>query len=129
MFGVMRDMWGGWSGERLAPRRFAILYVLTWLFLLLIGVLGFFLGLTLFGDHGKAHSDVAGNFAGVLAVGLLLWFAALFNISLKRSRDIGVPGFVAGIIFLVLLVVGGASIFASILLALVPSDTVVASRA
>lgn len=129
MFGVMRDMWGEWSGGRLAPRRFALLYALTWLFLLLVGVLGFALGLTLFGDHGKSHSDVAGNFAGLLGMGLLLWFAALFNISLKRSRDIGVPGFVAGILFLVLLVAGGASIFASILLALIPTDTVAASRA
>lgn len=129
MFGVMRDMWGDWSGARLPPRRFAMLCGLSWLFLLLVCVLGFVLGLTMFGDHGKPHSDVAGKFAGILAVGLLLWFAALFNISVKRGRDIGVPGFVAGIVFLLLLVVGGASIFAAILLALVPTDTVATSRA
>ena len=129
MFGVMRDMWGEWSDGRLAPRRFAIVYGLTWLYLFLVLALAFVLGLSIFGDHGKGHSDIAGNFAGLLGVGMLLWFAAMFNISVKRSRDIGVPGFVAGIAFLMLLVVGGASIFGSILLALVPSDTVATSRA
>jgi uncharacterized membrane protein YhaH (DUF805 family) len=128
MFGVLRDMWGEWAGGRLPPRRFALLYVCTWLFLLIVCLLGFALGATMFGEHGKPHSSVAGDFAGILGLGMLLWFAALFNISVKRGRDIGVPGFVAGILFLVGLVVGGGSIFASLLLALIPSDTVAGGR-
>ena len=129
MFIVLRDMWGDWSGGRLSPRRFAIVYGFTWLFLLVIGALTAILGIAIFGDHGKSHSEIAGNFAGVLGVSLLLWFAALFNISVKRARDIGVPGFIAGVLFLVLLVAGGISIFASLLLALIPTDTVTFSRA
>ena len=129
MFQAMRDMWGGWSGERLSPRRFAMLYGMTWLFLILVGALSLALASTLFGGDGKPQSDAAGSFAGLLAMSLLLWFAALFNITVKRGRDIGVPGFVAGVLFLLFMVVGGVSIFAALLLALIPTDTVTVSRA
>lgn len=129
MFQAMHDMWGGWSGERLSPRRFAMLYGMTWLFLILVCVLSLALAATMFGADGKPRSDAAGIFAGVLAVSLLLWFAALFNISVKRGRDIGIPGFVTGILFLVFMVAGGVSLFATILLALIPTDTVAVSRA
>jgi hypothetical protein len=129
MFSVLQDMWGGWSGTRLPPRRFALLYFVSWLFLILIGGLALLLGAAMFGGHGQRHADPVVDFAGLLGVGLLLWFAALFNISVKRCRDIGIPGFVAGILFILLLVVGGISIFASILLALVPADTFATNRA
>jgi uncharacterized membrane protein YhaH (DUF805 family) len=129
MFQILREMWGGWSGERLSPRRFAMLYGATWLFLILIGLLTLVLATTMFGGDGEPLSDAAGRFAGLLALALLLWFAALFNITVKRGRDIGVPGFVAGVLFLALLAVGGVSVFASLLLALVPTDTLSVSRA
>ncbi|WP_310467872.1 hypothetical protein [Sphingomonas sp.] len=127
MFELMRDMWGGWSGTRLAPRRFAWVYAMTWLFLLVVGLAGLSLGAAMLGGGGE-RSGAAGGLGGLLAVALLLWLAALFNISVKRGRDIGVPGFVTGILFLVLLFAGGVPIFASILLALVPADTVAAGR-
>ena len=70
---------------------------MTWLFLILVGILSLALASTLFGGDGTPLSDAAGSFAGLLAVALLLWFAALFNITVKRGRDIGVPGFVTGV--------------------------------
>jgi uncharacterized membrane protein YhaH (DUF805 family) len=126
MVQIMRDMWGNWSGARLAPRRFAILYGVTWLFLAILLSLGLLMALTLFAGDDKPNA-IAGRLAGLLGVGLLLWFAALINITVKRGRDIGVPGFVTGILFLVMMVLGGMPIFAAILLALVPSDTVAAA--
>ena len=129
MVAMMRDMWGGWSGARLAPRRFAMVYAMSWLFLIVICAFGLILGGAMIGAGGRPLSDSAGPFAGLLVVGLLLWLAALFNITVKRGRDIGMPGFVAGILFLVAMVAGGVPIFATILLALIPTDSIATARA
>lgn len=125
---MLRDLFSDWAGGRLGPRRFAILYGAF-----IAGLLGFFglagiLALATFG-HAKPSSHAVGSFASVLFLGLLLLFAGLFNIVVKRGRDIGIPGYVTGIGFLLVFFVGGVGIFFSILLALIPSDTVARTRA
>jgi len=78
--------------------------------------------------HADASTKAVGSFATILILGLLLLFAGLFNIVVKRGRDIGIPGYIAGIGFILVFFMGGLGIFLSILLALVPSDTVAVAR-
>jgi hypothetical protein len=97
------------------------------------GLIGFFIlaGVLAMVTVGRSNASfhTVGAFAGALIVGLLVLFAGLFNIVVKRGRDIGVRGYVAGIGFLLVFVVGGAGIFLSIALAFVPSDAVARFRA
>ena len=118
---MLRDLLGNWAGARLGPQRFALLYGVF-----IAGLIGFFIlaGVLAMVTVGRSNASfhTVGSFAGALFVGLLVLFAGLFNIVVKRGRDIGVPGYVAGIGFLLVFVVGGAGIFLSIALAFVPSD-------
>jgi len=125
---MLRDFFSDWAGGKLPPRRFAILYGIF-----IAGLLGFFGGAGLLAlatiGHADASSHAVGSFATILILGLVLLFAGLFNIVVKRGRDIGIPGYVTGIGFILIFFMGGLGIFFSILLALVPSDTISGARA
>ena len=124
---MLHDLFSDWAGGTLGPRRFALLYGA-----LLAGLIGFFvlagiLGVaTIARPHASSHT--VGSFAGGLMVGLLLLVAGLFNIVVKRGRDIGMPGYVAGIGFLLTFFMGGIGIFLSIALALVPTNTITRAK-
>ena len=82
---------------------------------------------TVFNSDGTTRPAVWG---GIAMFGMFfLLFAVLFNIVVKRGRDIGIPGFVTGIGFIALFVMGGVTVLATILLALVPSGTFTRSKA
>lgn len=124
---MLRDLLSDWAGGKLPPRRFAVLYGLF-----IAGLIGFFGGAAILAmvtiGHGNASSHTVGSFAMILIVGLFLLFAGLFNIVVKRGRDIGIPGYVTGIVFIFVFFMGGLGVFLSILLALVPSDTIATAR-
>lgn len=124
MVRVLRDLLGEWCLGQLGPRRFALLYAtiiagFAGLIVLTIGW-GMALALSL---GSSAPTSAAGWPAGLIFLIFFALLAALLNITLKRGRDMGIPGFVTGIGFVILLIMGGLGIFLSILLALVPSGT------
>ena len=100
---LLRDFWGDWCAGRLEARRFAILYgivvaaIVVLLFALVAGALTM---VTVFKNDGTGPG--AGQFGGLMFGAIFLLVAAWFNITVKRGRDIGIPGFVTGIGFLVL---------------------------
>ena len=114
---LLRDLLGEWCFGRLEPRRFAILYAT------IIGSLAALIVLTIAWAVTMAKASGAGWPAGLIFFTFMALLAALFNITVKRGRDMGIPGFVMGIGFVVLFCMGGVTIFLSILLALVPSGT------
>lgn len=119
------DLWRGWCAGRLAPRRFVSLYLIVWAAIFVLIVVGgtMLYAATIGAGEEPAHPAMkAIGVAGVLL--LLMLIAAIYNISLKRGRDAGVPGFVTGILFFLLIPIGGVSIFVVILLALIPTDTI-----
>jgi hypothetical protein len=124
---MLRDLFSDWAAGKLGARRFAVLYGV-----LIAGLIGFFAlaGTLAMFTVGRPHasSHTVGSFAGLLVLALLLLFAGLFNIVIKRGRDIGIPGYIAGIGFLIVFFMGGLGIFLSIALALIPSDTVVRAQ-
>ncbi|MFL6730573.1 MAG: hypothetical protein ACJ8E3_03945 [Sphingomicrobium sp.] len=121
---VLRDLLGEWCLGRLGPRRFALLYAT---------IIGSLAGLIVFTIawattimtmvDSPSSSPAATWPAGLIFFTFLALLAALFNITVKRGRDIGIPGFIMGIGFVILFCMGGVTIFLSILLALVPSGT------
>jgi uncharacterized membrane protein YhaH (DUF805 family) len=125
---VLVDLFGNWSGSRLAPRRFALLWVL--LFVLLLTTLVLAAVIAVAGEGTVDPKGPAVRLAATFGVtGLMLFFVGMFNITVKRGRDTGVQGFVTGTIFFVTLMLGGVPLFFNILLALVPQDTFRRARA
>ena len=127
---MVRDLLTGWCVGRLSPRRFAALWAIVvaalvlCLFVLIAWVTTM---VTVFNSDGTTRPAVWG---GIAIFGMFfLLFAVLFNIVVKRGRDIGIPGFVTGIGFIALFVMGGVTVLATILLALVPSGTFARSQA
>ena len=125
---MLTDLFGNWSGSRLAPRRFALLWVI--LFVELVATLVLAAVIAVAGEGTVDPKGPAVRLAATLGVtGLILFFVGMFNITVKRGRDTGVQGFVTGIIFFIMLMLGGVPLFFNILLAVVPQDTFRAARA
>ena len=127
---MLQDLFGHWCTGRIGPRRFAVLWAtlvvtlaaLTFLFF--AAAIGIVVLVKADGTPGRGVLAAVAAFGGIL-----LFLAAMFNITIKRGRDIGIPGFVTAIACLVLLPIGGLSIFATILLALVPGNSLSRSSA
>ena len=117
MVKVLRDLLGEWCLGRLEPRRFALLYAAV------IGSLAGLIVLIIAWAMTMAKASGPNWPAGLMFFTFMTLLAALFNITVKRGRDMGIPGFVMGIGFVILFCMGGVTIFLSILLALVPSGT------
>ena len=127
---MLRDYWGEWCTGRIEARRFAFLYALAlaaMIILLVVLVGGALTMVELFKNDGTGPG--AGWFGGPMFFGFLMLMAGWFNIVVKRGRDIGIPGFVTGIGFLLLLVMGGLGILLTILMALIPAGTFASSGA
>jgi uncharacterized membrane protein YhaH (DUF805 family) len=122
----LQDLLSDWGTGRLPPRRFALLYVAI-IAIVLVSLVAAFAIFAAFYAHGSSRD--AGWLASLCAVLWLSMFAGLFNIVVKRGRDLGLPGFVMGIGFGVLFVMGGIGVFLTILLALVPTGSFSSSRA
>lgn len=107
---MFNDYFGGLSNGRLA----SIPFLLRWLILLalFIGVfvgLGAAIGLTeriVGGDLAALQRDLAASLGGplaiVLLVALLVFVFANLNITAKRARDIGLPGWLTAIVIAML---------------------------
>lgn len=127
---MMRELLGDWCTGSLGPRRFAVLWatvvvvLVGSIFLAFAGAITWVALLNPDGSFGAAAW-----LSIVLIVAIILMTVALFNIVIKRGRDIGLPGFVTAIGFVVLCAMGGLTVFLSILLAVVPSGTFARSRA
>ena len=120
---LLLELFGNWSGTRLAPRRFVMLWLLLFVELfggLALTVLVAFVSAKSFDLHHLSSSIPAVTFM----VTTILFFAGMLNISLKRGRDIGVPGFITAIVLFVALMMGGVPMFLNILLAFVPAGTI-----
>ena len=121
---MLRDLLSGWCTGRLGARRFALLWavvVAALILLLFLTIAWATTMVTVFNSDGTTRPAVWGGVALFSMAFLLL--ATLLNIVVKRGRDIGIPGFVTGIGFIALFVMGGVTVFATILLALVPSGS------
>ena len=126
---MLRDLLSGWCTGRLAARRFALLWAVVVAALILLLFLTIAWATTMvmvFNSDGTTRPAVWGGAA--LFGSFFLLLAALFNIVVKRGRDIGIPGFVSGVGFIVLFAMGGVTAFATILLALVPSGAFSSAR-
>ena len=117
MVKVLRDLLGEWCLGRLEPRRFALLYAAVIASLAGLIVLIIAWAMTVAKAAGPNWP------AGLMFFTFMALLAALFNITVKRGRDIGIPGFVMGIALVILFCMGGVTILLSILLALVPTGT------
>ena len=127
---MMRDLLGDWCTGSLGPRRFAVLWATVVVVLVGSIFLAFAGAITWVALLNPDGSFGAAAWLGiVLIVAIILMTVALFNIVIKRGRDIGIPGFVTAIGFVVLCAMGGLTVFLSILLAVVPSGTFARSRA
>jgi uncharacterized membrane protein YhaH (DUF805 family) len=113
---LLLELFGNWSGTRLARRRFAILWLL--LFVELFAGLALMALISLAWVKSFLNSSIP---AITFMVTTILFFAGMLNITLKRGRDIGVPGFITAIVFFVALMMGGVPIFLNVLLAFVPA--------
>jgi len=127
---MLQDLFSGWCTGRLAPRRFAVLWSIV--VVLLVGTifLAFASAITwvaVFNPDGTLHAAMWLFIVELITI--VLMTAALFNIVIKRGRDIGIPGFVTGIGFIILCCMGGLTAFLSILLALIPTGTLSSARA
>ena len=120
---MWRDFFGEWQTGRLGQRRFAKLYFVACVVSLIIGLIAF-AGSLAFVELREADGPTnAATLMFLIFVGTCVGLvAALFNIVVKRGRDIGIPGYVTGILYLVLFTMGGIPTLSSILLALVPPD-------
>src|SRR5215217_7222548 len=119
---MVRDLLTGWCVGRLGPGRFAMLWAIVVAALVVLLFLGIAWATTMvmvFNSDGTTRPAVWGGLA-IFGMFFLL-FAVLFNIVVKRGRDIGIPGFVTGIGFIALFAMGGVTVLATILLALVPT--------
>ena len=122
---MYRELFSEWCTGRVAPRRFALLWAATIAgmvaLLLLVLAVALATGITAKAAHANPQQWIwlglifVGSFFGGLAV--------LFNITVKRGRDIGIPGFVTGVGFLALFLTGGLGVFLTVFLALIPSET------
>jgi uncharacterized membrane protein YhaH (DUF805 family) len=126
---MLQELFSGWCSGRLSPRRFAVLW--STVVIILVGTifLAFASAITwvaLFNPDGSLRAAMGFFIAEVVTI--LLMTAALFNIVIKRGRDIGMPGFVTAIGFIILCCMGGLTVFLSMLLALVPSGTFSSAR-
>ena len=121
---MLRDMFTQWCTGRLAPRRFAVLWaviVIALVVAMFFVIAGALTTVSVFKADGSIQAQIL---VGIGLIGsILLMLAAMFNITVKRDRDIGIPGFVTGVGFLVLFVMGGLSVFLTILLALCPGGS------
>jgi uncharacterized membrane protein YhaH (DUF805 family) len=121
---MLQDLFSGWCSGRLGPRRFAVLWSVVVVILVGTIFLAFASAITwvaLFNPDGTLRAAMWLFMVELLTI--LLMTAALFNLVIKRGRDIGIPGFVTAIGFVILCCMGGLTAFLSILLALVPSGT------
>jgi len=126
---VLRDLFSDWCVGRLDQRRFALLYIIVLVALIVLSFLVFAIALTAVAVFNADGSMRGGVWLGLALIGgVLVMLAALFNIVVKRGRDIGIPGFITGICFLVMFAIGGVPVFATILLALVPTGSFASSR-
>lgn len=128
---MLQDMFSNWCTGRIGPRRFAVLWSILVVALVAITFLLFAGAITAVAVLKVGSAELERHIwaAVVMVGGILLFLAALFNITIKRGRDIGIPGFVTGVGFLVLFTMGGLTVFLTIALALVPSGTVSRSHA
>ena len=117
---LLRDLLSEWCTGRLPQRRFAVLYVVVML-IVLLSLLGAFAIFSTFYAHGSPRDG--GWVASLCVVIWLAMLAGFFNIVVKRGRDMGIPGFIMGIGFAILFVMGGVGVLLTILLALVPTDS------
>ena len=121
---MLRDLLGDWCTGSLRPRRFAVLWSIVVVVLVVSIFLAFAGAITwvaLVNPDGSFGA--AAGLGIVLIVAIILMTVSLFNIVIKRGRDIGLPGFVTAIGFVALCAMGGLTVFLSIALAVVPSGS------
>lgn len=127
---MLRDFLGDWCTGSLGQRRFAVLWAIVVVVLVVSIFLAFAGAITWVALVNPDGSFGAAAWLAIALIGaIVLMTVALFNIVIKRGRDIGLPGFVTAIGFVALCAMGGLTIFLSILLALVPSGAFARSRA
>jgi uncharacterized membrane protein YhaH (DUF805 family) len=114
---MLKDLFGNWGRGKLPPGRFAKL----WLGCLLMVVL-WPLSVGAFAIALKGIGSSGGT-VGLLVFIWMLAGAAMFNITIKRGRDIGLSGTLTAISVIALFVFGGAPVLLTIALAFVPSQT------
>lgn len=130
---MLRDYFGEWTTGRLDRKRFAILYII-WLALILILGLSLMNGLIVPLEEGGSIRDAIneGNplLTGLLSILSIGFYLALFNISGKRTRDAGLPGWVGIVGMVIVFAVSFAMLrysaglvvtAAAVVLALIPS--------
>ena len=126
---MFRGLLGEWGVGRLDQRQFAMLYVVVvgamfvWAFLVFALAA---VAVTLFNADSSMRG--MGGYGVALIASFFLLLAAFFNVVVKRGRDAGIPGFITGVCFLLLFAFGGLPIFATILLALVPTGSFASYR-
>ena len=120
---MWRDFFGEWQTGRLGQRRFAKLYLVACVASLIVGLIAY-AGSIAFVELYEADGPTnAATLMFLMFVGTCVGLVAgLFNIVVKRCRDIGIPGYVAGILYLVLFMMGAIPTLSTILLALVPPE-------
>ena len=122
---MLKVLFAEWGTGRLGQGQFALFYFAVVGFLAAWGILVF--GVGIFAVSQFEVNDLEKN-AGGLAIAMFGTFAliaaAWFNIVVKRGRDAGIPGIVSSIGFILLFLIGGVPLFATILLAALPTKTV-----
>jgi chromate transport protein ChrA len=119
---ILKELLEDWGRGTLGPARFARLWLTCFALLVAVPLTGMFavgiLNILLHGELPEPSVFIGGIF--ILAI--LLIGAAMFNISMKRGRDIGWSGTLTGLAIILLFLFGGVPFFLTILLAFVPSD-------